>query len=70
MSFLSRSGGPIDPPNVSIELSEVSIAAIGEPLVNECAIVDIVAPSGDDTSFSSCESRGEYNIHSCDEIVS
>jgi hypothetical protein len=59
ISFHSRSGDSINASNLSIEHSEVSIAGLGEPLIDETAIADLVAPSGEDTSVSSCSSRGE-----------
>jgi hypothetical protein len=57
-SLLSRSGDSIEVSNASIQRSEVSITGIGVPLVEEGTIAEIVAPPGDDTSCSSCESRG------------
>jgi hypothetical protein len=62
LSFLSRSGDSIDAPNVSIEHADV-LAGIDVRLADEGAIADIVAPSGDDTSFSSCESRGKAFVY-------
>ena len=65
LSFFSHSNDSVDPSNLSIGHSEVSMDIPVESKDNEVhinTITDLVAPSEEDTSYSSCESRG-MNIY-------